>query len=72
MAFEMRDLMKQGEQINLVSNADYFQFVPSNPWVADWRTRDDIWIDLGKVISAKGIDFTSVGGRRGPRIRKVC
>ena len=65
MAFEMQNLLKRDEQITVVSNSESFQFVPSNPWVAvNWRSREDICIDLRKVLRDKGIDFTSVGARR--------
>lgn len=65
MAFEMRNLLKQGERITVVSNSQSFQFVPSNPWVAvNWRNRDDICVDLRQIMRDKEIDFTSVGARR--------
>jgi len=65
MAFEMRALLKQGERITVVSNSDSFQFVPSNPWVAvNWRSREDICVDLRSVMRDKEIGFTSAGARR--------
>jgi sulfide:quinone oxidoreductase len=65
MAFEMQSMLKQGEKITVVSNSDSFQFVPSNPWVAvNWRTRENICIDLPPIMKDKGIDFTAVGAKR--------
>ncbi|MGD8350514.1 MAG: FAD/NAD(P)-binding oxidoreductase [Gammaproteobacteria bacterium] len=65
MAFEMCELLKSSEKITLVSNADYFQFVPSNPWVAvNWRQRENICIDLPPIMRKKKIEFTSAGARR--------
>jgi sulfide:quinone oxidoreductase len=37
---------------------DYFQFVPSNPWVAvGWRKRDDIVLKIAPLLERKGIAF---------------
>jgi sulfide:quinone oxidoreductase len=66
-AYEMQEELKKlkGEhQVTVVSNYDYFHFVPSNPWVAvGWRTRDDISIPLEPVLEKKGIHFISSGAR---------
>ena len=65
MAFEMRPLLKHDERITVVSNSDRFQFVPSNPWVAvNWRTRENICIDLPPIMREKGIDFNASGATR--------
>jgi len=65
MAFEMRTLLKKGEHITVVSNSDSFQFVPSNPWVAvNWRTRENICIDLPPVMQKQGIGFNASGAKR--------
>jgi sulfide:quinone oxidoreductase len=42
----------------VVSAVDYFQFVPSNPWMAvGWRKREDIVLQIGPLLERKGIDF---------------
>ncbi len=65
MACEMKDLMKKGEKLTVISNTDYFHFVPSNPWVAvNWRTRDDIEVFLPDVFKKKGVEFTSSGAKK--------
>lgn len=65
MACEMKDLMKSGEKITMISNTDYFHFVPSNPWVAvNWRERDDIEVYLPDVFKKKGVEFTSSGAKK--------
>ncbi len=65
MAFEMHSLLKQGDSITVVSNSPIFQFVPSNPWVAvNWRTRENICIDLPPIMQAKGINFNATGATR--------
>lgn len=66
-AYEMKDALKKlpGEhEVTVVSNNDYFHFVPSNPWVAvGWRTREDIMIKLGPVLNKHGINFVGAGAR---------
>jgi len=65
MAYEMKEQMKKGEEITVISNTDTFQFVPSNPWVAvNWRTKNDICIDMPKIFKKKGINFTSAGAKK--------
>lgn len=58
MAYEMKDLAKPQDRVIVVSDKDYFHFVPSNPWVAvDWRKRDDIVVPLKKVLDKRGIEL---------------
>ena len=64
-AFELRDLLGRSADIMVVSDCDYFHFVPSNPWVAvGWRRPEDIKVSLPDVFARKGIGFTSVGAKR--------
>jgi len=66
-AYEMQEELKKlkgDHQVTVVSNYDYFHFVPSNPWVAvGWRTREEISIPLAPVLEKKGINFISAGAR---------
>jgi len=66
-AYEMKEelnKLKGDHEVTVVSNNDYFHFVPSNPWVAvGWRTREEITIPLAPVLNKKGINFLSVGAR---------
>jgi sulfide:quinone oxidoreductase len=65
MAYEMRELARAGDKITVISNNPKFHFVPSNPWLAvNWRTRDDIEIELAPVLAKKKIDFIGVGAKR--------
>ena len=42
-AYELREHLDPKHQITVVNAVDYFQFVPSNPWVAvGWREREAI------------------------------
>ncbi|MGK0673043.1 MAG: FAD-dependent oxidoreductase [Halothiobacillaceae bacterium] len=57
-AYEARELLGKEHQITVVNAVDYFQFVPSNPWVAvGWRTRDEITFPIEPYLKRKGIDF---------------
>ncbi len=66
-AYEMKEALNKigGEhEVTVISNVDYFHFVPSNPWVAvGWRTRDDIIIQLQPYLNKKRINFVSTGVR---------
>ncbi|MBS97345.1 MAG: pyridine nucleotide-disulfide oxidoreductase [Oceanospirillaceae bacterium] len=58
MAYEMKALARPEDRVIVVSDKDYFHFVPSNPWVAvDWRKRDDILIPLDKPLSKRSIEL---------------
>lgn len=57
-AYEMKDLLGKGHDVTVVSERDYFQFVPSNPWVAvGWRTRSDITFPIEKYLNKRDIKF---------------
>ena len=64
-AYEMKEALKKlgGEhEVTVVSNVDYFHFVPSNPWVAvGWRSREDISFQVGPYLNKKGINFVASG-----------
>ncbi|MBI3350980.1 MAG: FAD-dependent oxidoreductase [Nitrospirae bacterium] len=57
-AYECRKMLGQRHSVTVISNVDYFHFVPSNPWVAvGWRTRKEISFPLAPVLRKKGIEF---------------
>jgi len=65
MAYEMRESARTEDKVTVVSNNSYFQFTPSNPWVAvNWRKRDDITLEAGPYLKKKNIDFIPVGAAR--------
>jgi sulfide:quinone oxidoreductase len=65
MAFELKELLGRHAEITVVAEADYFQFVPSNPWVAvNWRKPSEVKVHLPSVMKKKKIGFTSVGAKR--------
>lgn len=64
-AYELKSAVRKDDRITLVSNKAFFQFTPSNPWVAvNWRTKSDITIDLASVMPRHGIAFSAAGATR--------
>lgn len=64
-AYEMKhelNKISRDHEVTVVSNVDYFHFVPSNPWVAvGWRTKEDISFNPSKYLGKKGINFVASG-----------
>ncbi|MDA8417285.1 MAG: FAD-dependent oxidoreductase [Betaproteobacteria bacterium] len=57
-AYELRAELGTEHRITVVNAVDYFQFVPSNPWVAvGWRDRESITFPIRPYLAKKGIDF---------------
>lgn len=57
-AYELRSALDKQHTITVINNYDYFQFVPSNPWLAvGWRNRDAITVPIGKYLRKKKINF---------------
>jgi sulfide:quinone oxidoreductase len=64
-AYELKRSICKGDSITLVSDKPFFQFTPSNPWVAvKWREKKDITVDLATVLSRHGIAFSAAGAAR--------
>ncbi|HUO94678.1 MAG TPA: FAD-dependent oxidoreductase [Steroidobacteraceae bacterium] len=58
LAYELRAALGREHRVTVVNATDYFQFVPSNPWLAvGWRTREKITLPIGQHFARKGIDF---------------
>jgi len=65
VAYELRDALGTSAEITVVSDTEWFHFVPSNPWVAlKWREPKDIKVYLPDVFSKLGIGFSAAGARR--------
>jgi len=59
-AYELREELGSEHEITVVNERDYFQFVPSNPWVAvGWRDRASITFDIRPHLERKGINFVA-------------
>ena len=55
-AYELRAALDSTHRITVVNAVDYFQFVPSNPWLAvGWRERETITFALRPPLEKKGI-----------------
>ena len=65
MAYELRAKVGRKAEIVIVSDSEWFHFVPSNPWVAlRWRKPEDIKVHLPSTLGRLGIGFEAVGARR--------
>lgn len=65
MAYELRGALRRKAEITLVSDTEWFHFVPSNPWVAvKWREPKDIKIHLPGICKKLKIAFDPTGARR--------
>ena len=64
-AYELKNTVRREDRVTLVSNKKFFQFTPSNPWVAvKWREKNDIIVDLAAVLPRHGVGFSAAGARR--------
>ena len=64
-AYELRAHLGKEHRITVVNAVDYFQFVPSNPWLAvGWRKRDAITFPIGPALEKKGIEFVAQAAQR--------
>jgi sulfide:quinone oxidoreductase len=64
-AYELKRAIRKEDRITLVSDKPFFQFTPSNPWVAvKWREKKDITVDLATVLPRHGIAFSAAGAAR--------
>lgn len=59
-AYELQAKLGKSHRITVVSASEYFQFIPSNPWVAvGKRARDEITVELRPHLEKKGIAFVA-------------
>jgi sulfide:quinone oxidoreductase len=64
-AYDLKNTVRREDRITVVSNKPFFQFTPSNPWVAvKWRQKDDIIVDLASVLPRHGVQFNASGAKR--------
>ena len=65
MAFELREKLGRKVDIDVVAESEWFQFVPSNPWVSvSWRKPEDVKVHLPPVFARLGIGFHACGARQ--------
>lgn len=64
-AYEIREALGKGHKVTVVSKAPFFQFTPSNPWVAvKWRTKQDVTIDLATTLPRHGVEFVHASAEK--------
>ena len=55
-AYEMKKTLGAGHQVTLVGSSPYFEFTPSNPWVAvGWRKPEQTRVELAGPLAAKDV-----------------
>jgi sulfide:quinone oxidoreductase len=61
-AYAIKAQLGSKEKVTVVSDKDYFHFVPSNPWIAmGWRNRADIAFPIEPYLRERGIEFVASG-----------
>ena len=56
-AYELREVLAKKHKITVVNANEYFQFVPSNPWLAvGWRKRKQITLPLEPYLKKHKIN----------------
>ena len=64
-AYDLKNTVRREDRVTVVSNKSFFQFTPSNPWVAvKWRQKQDIIVDLASVLQRHGIGFNAAGAKQ--------
>ena len=57
-AYELRAQLDAQHRITVINAVDYFQFVPSNPWLAvGWRDRAGISFPVAAYLKRRNIEF---------------
>lgn len=57
-AYEIRKNVRRQDEVIAVNETDFYQFVPSNPWVlVGWRGREDIVVDLEKPMKKRRVQL---------------
>ncbi len=57
-AYELKNELGNDHQVTVINSNEYFQFTPSNPWVAvGWRDRKSITFPIKPYLDRKGIGF---------------
>ena len=57
-AYQMRKLLGGAHRVTLIGASPFFEFTPSNPWVAvGWREREHTRVPLREPLAAHGIEW---------------
>ena len=56
--FELSKRLGKEHRVTLIGSSPYFEFTPSNPWVAvGWRDREKTRVPLRKPLESKGVQW---------------
>lgn len=57
-AFDLRKHLPKIHQVTLIGARPYFEFTPSNPWIAaGWRSNDETRVTMQSPLERKGIEW---------------
>lgn len=57
-AFELRKKLPKQHRVTLLGTSPYFEFTPSNPWVAvGWRKVEQTRVEMREPLESKGIQW---------------
>ena len=57
-AYEMKEAVGDKHEVTVINANEFFQFVPSNPWVAvGWRKREETTFPIKSYLEKKKINF---------------
>jgi sulfide:quinone oxidoreductase len=64
-AYDMKEKLRPQDSVTVISENPYFQFTPSNPWLAvNWRSRDDITFSMAPCLEKKDIKLIATAAKR--------
>ena len=57
-AYELRKMLGKEHRVTLIGSSPYFEFTPSNPWVAvGWRRTEQVRVEMQDHLEAKGVQW---------------
>jgi len=57
-AYELKKKLGKQHRVTLIGTSPYFEFTPSNPWVAvGWRKVPQVRVDLQEGLAKKGVEW---------------
>jgi sulfide:quinone oxidoreductase len=57
-AYNIRKEVPKQDEVIVINENSFYQFVPSNPWVlVGWREREDILVDLAKPMKKRRVEL---------------
>lgn len=57
-AYELRKRLGKEHRVTLIGSSPYFEFTPSNPWIAvGWRRCEQTRVAMREPLAAKGIEW---------------